>query len=169
MKHKNKVWTSKGYARIGSKSYKKRSRIILGYYNQSHWKSGTISQGESKLRRVCKFLFPHLEILYNDRKILNGLELDIFIPSIKLGIEFNGSQHYVFSKEFHRNKDRFDDQLKRDKIKKHLCKLKGIKFIEIPCTIKSEKEISQSIKSFLRDISNRVNLDSSPKADGLTH
>ena len=30
------------------------------------------------------------EILSNDRKILSGLELDIYIPTLKLGIEFDG-------------------------------------------------------------------------------
>ena len=156
------------YARIGSKAYKQRSRFILGTYLKSGWKAGTISRGESKLRKVCKHLFPHCNILYNNRKILNGLELDVYIPSIKLAIEFNGQQHYRFTRNFHKNKDGFDDQLKRDKIKKHLCEIKGINLLVISHIQPSEKRFSQSIKEHLRDISNRVNLDSSPKADGLT-
>lgn len=30
----------------------------------------------------------------NNRKILNGLEIDILIPSIRLAIELNGPAHY---------------------------------------------------------------------------
>ena len=32
----------------------------------------------------------HLDLIENDRKILNGLELDIFIPSKNIAIEYNG-------------------------------------------------------------------------------
>ena len=156
------------YARIGSKSYKKMSKILLGYNFKSKWKSGTISKGELKVRKVVRFLFPHCNILYNNRKILNGLELDVYIPSINLAIEFNGQQHYRFTRNFHKNKDGFDDQLKRDKIKKHLCETKGINLLIISHIHPSEKLFSKLIKDYLRDISNRVNLDSSPKADGLT-
>src|SRR5690606_14629085 len=35
-------------------------------------------------------------ILVNDRKILNGLELDIVIPEKKIAIEYNGLFHHIW-------------------------------------------------------------------------
>ena len=48
------------------------------------------------------------EIIENDRKILNGKEIDIFIPQKKLGIEINGllwhSEFYIPNKNYHLDK-----------------------------------------------------------------
>ena len=41
-----------------------------------------------------------------DRKVLDGKELDIYIPSKKILIEYNGKQHYEFHKLFHKNNRR---------------------------------------------------------------
>jgi hypothetical protein len=46
--------------------------------------------------RLCKLLtkkYPQLQIIANDHKICNGLELDIVIPELKLAIEWNGPIH----------------------------------------------------------------------------
>jgi hypothetical protein len=41
-------------------------------------------------------MFPNLEIVYNDRKTLpSSLELDIYVPSLKLAFELNGIFHYI--------------------------------------------------------------------------
>lgn len=56
---------------------------------------GTRSKGEIKLEKEIRVQFPELLILPNDRKILGGLELDIYIPELKLGIEWNGIWHRV--------------------------------------------------------------------------
>ena len=44
---------------------------------------------ESELKRI----YPVLEIIFNNRRII-GLELDIYIPSLKLAFEINGIFHY---------------------------------------------------------------------------
>ena len=36
-----------------------------------------------------------LETIQNDRKILNGKEIDILIPDLKLGIEYNGNKYHT--------------------------------------------------------------------------
>ena len=41
-----------------------------------------------------KQLYPKLKINFNNRKILKGLELDIYIPSLNLAFELNGIFHY---------------------------------------------------------------------------
>ena len=52
------------------------------------------------------------EIILNDRKILNGMELDIYIPNLNLAFEYNGL--YWHSNIY---KDDFDDEEKFDPVK----------------------------------------------------
>lgn len=50
---------------------------------------------ETKLYKIVKELFPNHEIIKNYRPDwLERLELDIFLPEIPLGIEYQGIQHY---------------------------------------------------------------------------
>ena len=41
-------------------------------------------------KELSEFLSKYIEIKINDRDIVNGYELDIYIPSLKIGIEING-------------------------------------------------------------------------------
>ncbi len=138
--------------------WKKQSRYR--YRNKKH--RNYTSKGESKLRKVVKSLFPKETILYNDRKTLHGLEIDVYIPSIKLGFEFNGGQHYTFVKKFHGNLEGFYDQVKRDELKRDVCKHKGIRLITIKDN--NEKKIRQIVKAGSR----LVNYQSETKVEGVS-
>lgn len=59
------------------------------------------------------------------------LELDFYIPSLDLAIEVQGQQHFEFVELFHQDKRGYEEQLKRDKIKKDLCRKAGIRLVEI--------------------------------------
>lgn len=82
---------------------------------------------ESKAQTELEFfirqqLGEDVEIISNDRKILNGKEIDIFIPSLKIGIEYHGMLWH--SEYTNKNKDYH--------IKKYnLCKEKNINIIQI--------------------------------------
>lgn len=53
------------------------------------------SKAELYLSELIKSNFPDLEVMENVRNILSdNLEIDIFIPSLKLCIELNGPVHY---------------------------------------------------------------------------
>ena len=60
---------------------------------------------EQEIYEFCKQFYPNLE---NNVKILDGKEIDIYIPEIKLGIEFNGLYWHGESmgkdKYYHQNK-----------------------------------------------------------------
>jgi len=60
--------------------------------------------------------------------------VDIYFPSLKLCIELNGPQHYNWPNRFHRTKKAFEEQLKRDKLKKKLLKEHGYTVIVWPHT-----------------------------------
>lgn len=60
-------------------------------------------------------------IILNDRNILNGMEIDVYLPELKIGYEFNGvyfHSEYYKSKEYHQEKSL-------------LAKSLGIKLIQI--------------------------------------
>lgn len=51
------------------------------------------SKLELYIEQQLKNIYPNLEILFNERLIINS-ELDIYIPSLKLAFELNGIYHY---------------------------------------------------------------------------
>ncbi|MGL5718659.1 MAG: hypothetical protein ACRCX2_36985 [Paraclostridium sp.] len=86
-----------------------------------------LSYGEKLLRSYVKRCFPKQKQLFNfrDAGIINpntgkSLEIDIYLPDIKVGFEFNGRQHKTD-----------ESQRERDKIKRKKCKLLGITLIEV--------------------------------------
>lgn len=52
--------------------------------------SGLISQSEVNLTNFIKSIIGDSEVVEHDRSILDGKEIDIYIPSYNLGIEYNG-------------------------------------------------------------------------------
>jgi hypothetical protein len=128
-----------------SKLFKKNRSVI------SMDKVPTESKGETACRRICEEIFgrPFKKIrpdwLKNNVTGYN-LELDIYNEELGLAVEYNGKQHYEFSKHFHNNnKAEFRNQQYRDEIKRMLCKENNIKLIEIPHTVKLE-----DLESFIR-------------------
>ena len=60
------------------------------------------------------------------------LEIDAYFPDLKLGIEYNGIQHYNYPNHIHQNRKDFDDTLERDRYKIQLSKENGVRIICIP-------------------------------------
>jgi hypothetical protein len=73
-----------------------------------------------------------------------NLELDCYNPQLRLGLEYNGAQHYKYIPYFHRNKEAFLNQKYRDEMKRVKCMQKGIRLIEVPYSVKP-----QDIPSFI--------------------
>jgi hypothetical protein len=77
------------------------SQSCAATYNNTHKSKGSrVSKLELFLQEKLTELYPNLEILYNNKDIINS-ELDIYIPSQKLGFELNGIFHYepIYGKE----------------------------------------------------------------------
>lgn len=72
------------------------SQSCAAKYRNAHKTTGyRRSKLEIYLENRLTELYPDLEIIYNDHNILDGLELDIYVPSMKLAFELNGIFHYI--------------------------------------------------------------------------
>lgn len=92
---------------------------------------GSRFQGETTLFILTKGLFPRHEVKRHFRpKWLELLELDIFLPEINLGIEFQGQQHYQ-SIEAWGGEEAYQALRKRDERKKALCKANNVHLVEV--------------------------------------
>jgi hypothetical protein len=64
-----------------------------------------------------------------------NLELDGFCEELQLAFEYDGQAHSCFPNAFHRTKEQFEAQQKRDVLKDQLCKRAGVHLIRISHTI----------------------------------
>lgn len=113
-------------------------------YLNSNMPRNRRSKLEFWIENKLKEHYPKLKIKFNDRKICDGLELDIYLPKLQLAFELNGIFHYepIFGK-----KD-LDGQQKRDRNKMSVCIDKNIDLCVIDTT--SQKGTNERIfKKFL--------------------
>ena len=116
----------------------------LGTLAKSHkyiadWDSKTRSKFQDKVK---EFIRPawEFDVVFEELPVLGTrLSIDIYNASKKIAIEVQGRQHFNYVKHFHKNRQGFIDQLKRDEIKHKFCRLNDIHLIEIY----SEKEITK--------------------------
>ena len=97
------------------------------------------NHAEKEIYEFCKSLLPEIEIIRNNRSIIKGtkdrnLELDIYIPSKNVAIEFNGIfWHSKTDKDYHLYKTKE-------------CEKQGIRLIHVWEDLwKNKKEIYKSI------------------------
>lgn len=112
------------------------------------------SSGESECRRVAEMLtgksFPKRRPNFLRNSITDAnLEIDCYCDELKIGIEYNGRQHYQYVPHFHSSKDAFYTTKYRDEMKSRLCKENGVKLIVVPYTVEV-KDIENYLKKLLK-------------------
>lgn len=116
-----------------------------------------VSKEETEVANMVALEFPGTHVYRSDRQILNGREIDIYIPSKKLGIEFDGlfyhsandktpSYHlgktlgcekrdirliHIFSDEWEKKKPLVIDLIRRAMGKKMYIDIKGCRVLPI--------------------------------------
>lgn len=107
--------------------------------------SKTRSMPEIILYSLISTEFPDLEIIQNDRDVLEcGLEIDLYLPTYRLAIEVNGPTHYdnIYG-ELRLLRTELNDMRKKDKAEELGITMKIINISSIP-----EKELRTFIASF---------------------
>lgn len=89
---------------------------------------------EFLLYAIVNAFFPHAIYQFHD-EWLGRQSLDIYIPSLRIGIEYQGQQHYE-AVEIFSGEEGFEQRKILDARKKHLCEKNNIKLIEWPFTMK---------------------------------
>lgn len=94
-------------------------------------KVGEAWVNETLLFQLVSRIFPDLEVLRHHRPDwLDGLELDIYVPSMDLALEYQGQQHF-HPIDAWGGEDALKELQKRDERKLQICDSKGIDLIAI--------------------------------------
>ena len=123
-----------------NEKYNERYNENIDYLNNNK----KDSRGEIECRNVLEKIFnkPFTKIRPNFLKneVTGGynLEIDCYNDELKIGVEYNGVQHYKYIPYFHKNKEAFYNQKYRDEFKRRMCKDNGVFLIEVPYTVKIE-------------------------------
>lgn len=109
-------------------------------YNNTQRRKSRRSKCEILLFSLLKDRYTQLEVVPNDKILLNGLELDIAFPELKLAIEWNGIVHFkpIYGEE------KLNKIKSIDARKQALAVEKGIRLIVIPDLVSNEKYVKEA-------------------------
>jgi hypothetical protein len=89
---------------------------------------------ETLLYQIVIHIFRGRDVLHHHRPDwLDGLELDIFVPSAGVGIEYQGQQHF-HPIEVWGGQQALDALTERDQRKRKTCERRGITLVEVDYT-----------------------------------
>ncbi|KKN52817.1 hypothetical protein LCGC14_0608630 [marine sediment metagenome] len=127
------------------------SKFCAATYNYKFKKKSRRSKIEAKFYNLLVKEFPNLNILPNDKNMLDGLEVDIAIPSLKLAIEWNGIVHFkpIYGQQ------KLDKIQNKDAKKLKIAVNKNINLIVIPDLVSNDKILQQAF-SDTKNIINKL-------------
>ena len=113
-------------------------RRALGKY-KCH-KNNKLSKGEQLCKDVIQDIYQLPFYCVRPKFLKNpetgrNLELDLYNDQVKIAIEYNGIGHYKYPNPFHRTKEEFINQIRRDKFKVDMCDVNDVYLISVPYTI----------------------------------
>lgn len=129
------------------------SRTCAGTYNALNKTHGQRrSKVETFLEESLSSKYPNLQIEYNKKTVIQS-ELDIYIPSLKIGFEINGIFHYkpIYGQE------KFKKIQANDRLKKRLCEENKILLYTIDIS-KLNYFRSDRAQQYLTQVSNIIEL-----------
>lgn len=125
--------------------YKQSKKSSTGEQITAQAFEDLLSRGVKRCCRDLKFLI--------NPKTGKRLEIDLYDPIYKIGVEYNGPHHYEFPNDYHRTQEDFYDQLYRDDIKRKLCDKHGIYLIPVSYLVDDIKKTPEEryilIKNYL--------------------
>ena len=108
------------------------------------WDKPAASKGAQEMQDFFRIIRPHDVWFAEYRVPASLLRVDYLNATLKLAIEFQGSQHFNYSKHFHGSRAGFLASIKRDVRKMEILELNGYKVIEI-----DSKDLPLTKNSFL--------------------
>jgi len=142
-------YCGKEVRRINSQTKKSKTKNIFcnrscaASYNNTLKRKSRRSKVEIMLFEMLKKEFPKLNIINNDKKLLDGFEADIAIPSLKLAIEWNGIIHF---KPIH-GQTKLNKIQSNDAKKQIIAQQKGINLIVIPDLVSTKARVKEAFTS----------------------
>jgi len=118
-------------------------------YNNKLKRKSRRSKIEKQFYNLLVKEFPNLNILPNDKTMLDGLEVDVAIPELKLAIEWNGIVHF---KPIY-GQTKLDKVQHKDAEKLKIASNKNINLIVIPDLVSNDK----ILKKAFDDVKNIIN------------
>lgn len=156
-----------GKSKIVNHAKLKKSKSGNMFCNQSCAASYNNTQRRKSRRSKCEIIlfnmlcaeFSNIEFLPNNKSMLNGYEIDIAVPSLNLGIEWNGIVHYkpIYGEEKLLKIQTIDQK------KIHIAAEQNINLIIIPDLVSTTSKISEAyhqICSIIKEISERQRQES---------
>ena len=140
-------------------TYPLYSDALIKAYPNFKWdktRFGIYKKTQKILYNFVKEILPNEEVIweFRDSKKLryrystnSKFEIDIYIPSKKVGIEYQGEQHFRRSWKYNTPNYKFKRLQERDKEKKIICKEEGITLLEVLYTWKGDKFSIQKLLS----------------------
>ena len=127
------------------------SQSCAASYNNKLKRKSRRSKIEAKFYNLLVKEFPQLNILPNDKTMLDGLEADIAIPSLKLAIEWNGIVHFkpIYGQQ------KLDNIQNKDARKLQIAINKNINLIVIPDLVSNDKILQQAfndVKNIIKQL-----------------
>lgn len=95
---------------------------------------------EEALFRLLVAEFPELSFVPSDKTMLDGFEIDIAVPDLKLGIEWNGIVHF---KPIY-GEIRLSEIQRRDREKQKVAESKGISLIVVPDLVSTSARVKEA-------------------------
>ena len=128
---------------------KENQKRALGEY-KCH-KNNKLSKGEKLCKDIIEKIYQLPFYCVRPKFLKNpetnrNLELDLYNDQLKLAIEYNGIAHYKYPNPFHRTKEEFINQIRRDKFKVDMCDVNDVYLISVPYTVPLNYD---AIKSFI--------------------
>ena len=109
-------------------------------FNNTQKRKSRRSKCEIYLIELLQGKYPNLDILATDKKLLDGYEVDIAIPSIGLAIEWNGIVHFkpIYGQV------KLNKIQKRDAEKLKIASKKKINLIVIPDLVSTKTRVEEA-------------------------
>ena len=126
----------------------------------SYARNMKVSKGEQECVNALRRIFPYHEIIHDywpgwciNPETKAKMQVDVWLPQLDLGIEYNGEQHYHHVKFYHPTHTAFQQQVKRDNYKVNTFEKHKKKLITVPYTV-----AIHDIETYLRRELNRLGI-----------